>query len=207
MDLEGRAQQGGASLRVRKRFRLASDTPRLAVEYRLEFQRMAASGRFGVELNLAFYMGPPPDRVVEINGQRAADPSLFAVAETPGVREVRVVDAWLGFASPFSHDASGTLWRCPVQTIVQSEGGYEQVAQQVALLACWPLGGAEGVRELTLSLCIESWEAAGGERDGGHARDRHPEPPGPSRPGGRAIRARRRDASRPRSRSRPAGKR
>lgn len=161
LDLDGRTQQGGASLRVRKRFRLAPDAPRLAVEYRLESES-AESGRFGVELNLAFYMGPPPDRVVEINGQQAADPSLFAVAETTEVREVRVVDSWLGLAARLSLDPPGTLWRCPVQTISQSEAGYERVAQQIALLPHWPLGGAEKARDLRLTLSIESWEAAGG---------------------------------------------
>jgi alpha-amylase len=157
LDLEGRTGQ----LRVCKRFRLASDAPRLAAEYRVESEN-AESGRFGVELNLAFYMGPPPDRIVEINGQPAADPSLFAVAETPGVREVRVVDAWLGLAARLTLDPPGTLWRCPVQTISQSEAGYERVAQQVALLSHWPLGGPERVQDLRLTLSIESWEATGG---------------------------------------------
>lgn len=160
LDLEGRTGQGGASLRVRKRFRLAPDAPRLAVEYQLESES-AESGRFGVELNLAFYMGPPPDRVVEINGQRAADPSLFAVAETADVREVRVVDAWLGLAARLKLDPPGRLWRCPVQTISQSEAGYERVAQQIALLPHWSLGGPQRVRELRLTLSIESWEVAG----------------------------------------------
>ncbi len=160
--LHGRAEQAGASLRVHKRFRLAPDAPRLAVEYRLEPDGIIEPVRFGVELNLAFYMGPPPDRVVEINGERAADPSLFAVAETSGVREVRIVDAWLGLAAHLRLDPPGMLWRCPVQTISQSEAGYERVAQQVALLPHWPLGGPEGVRDLRLTLSIESWEAAGG---------------------------------------------
>ena len=157
--LEMEGQSGG--LRVCKRFRLASEAPRLAVEYRLE-PLTSEPGRFGVELNLAFYMGPPPDRIVEINGEPAADPSLFAVAETPGVREVRVVDAWLGLAARLTLDPAGTLWRCPVQTISQSEAGYERVAQQVALLPHWPLDGPESLREIRLTLSIESWEAAGG---------------------------------------------
>src|SRR5574337_1923101 len=106
-------------------------------------------------------MGPPPDRVVEINGGRAADPSFFAVAETPGVRSVRISDAWLGLATRLTLDPPGTLWRCPVQTISQSEAGYERVAQQVALLPHWPLGVPEGVRGLRLTLSVESWEAAG----------------------------------------------
>ena len=160
--LQGRAEQAGASLHIDKRFRLLPEAPRLTVEYRLGPDGLVARSRFGVELNLAFYMGPPPDRVVEINGQRPADPSLFAVAETPGVREVRIVDAWLGLAARLALDPPGTLWRCPVQTISQSEAGYERVAQQVALLPHWPLGGAEDVRDLTLSLSIETWEAAGG---------------------------------------------
>jgi alpha-amylase len=86
----------------------------------------------------------------------------LAVAETPEVREVRVVDAWLGLAARLTLDPPARLWRCPVQTISQSEAGYERVAQQVALLPHWPLGGAEGVRDLRLTLSIESWEAAGG---------------------------------------------
>ena len=161
LDLEGRTGEAGASLRVLKRFRLASDAPRLLVEYRLEAEGIE-SRRFGVELNLAFYMGPPPDRVVEINGQRAADPSLFAVNETADVREVRVVDAWLGLAARLALDPPATLWRCPVQTISRSEAGYERVAQQIALLPHWLLGGTERVRDLRLTLSIEDWEAAGG---------------------------------------------
>lgn len=162
LDLSARSEQAGTSLRVHKRFRLAPDAPRLTVQYRLEPDGIAPRARFGVEMNLAFYMGLPPDRVVEINGQPAADPSFFAVAETPGVREVRIVDAWLGLAARLTLDPPGTLWRCPVQTISQSEAGYERVAQQVSLLPHWPLGGAEGVGGFTLILSIESWEAAGG---------------------------------------------
>jgi hypothetical protein len=160
--LQGRAEQAGASLRIEKRFRLAPDAARLTVEYRLEPNGLVAGSRFGVELNLAFYMGPPPDRVVEVNGKQAADPSLFAVAETARVGEVRIVDAWLGLAARLALDPPGTLWRCPVQTISQSEAGYERVAQQVALLPHWSLDGPEGVRQLRLTLSIESWEAAGG---------------------------------------------
>ncbi|MBI4574229.1 MAG: DUF1926 domain-containing protein [candidate division NC10 bacterium] len=162
LDLEGREVRTEASLRVRKRFRLAPDAPRLTVEYRLEPQEFAGPSRFGVELNLAFHMGPPPDRFVEINGERPADPSLFAVAETAAVRELRIVDAWLGLAALLNLDPPATLWRCPVQTISQSEAGYERVAQQIALLPHWPLGGADGISSLRLLLTVESWGAAGG---------------------------------------------
>jgi alpha-amylase len=162
LELEGRGEQAGASLRIRKRFRLAPDASTLRVEYRLEPEGITGPSRFGVELNLAFYMGPPPDRFVEINGKRPADASLFAVAETLDVREIRIVDAWLGLAAHLRLDPPGTLWRCPVQTISQSEAGYERVAQQIALLPHWPLGGSEGVNGLEMLLTIESWEAAGG---------------------------------------------
>ncbi len=162
LELEGGMEQAGGRLRVEKRFRLAPDAPLLTVAYRLRAEGAARAARFGVELNLAFYMGPPPDRFVEINGRSAEDPSFFAVAETPGVEEVRVVDGWLGLAARLRLDPPGTLWRCPVQTISQSEAGYERVAQQVSLLAHWPLGQAAGVQRLTLALSVQSWEAAGG---------------------------------------------
>jgi alpha-amylase len=161
LTLEGSEQRAGASLRVRKRFRLAPDAPRLEVEYDLASEGVVLADRFGVELNLAFYMGPPPDRTVEINGERDGDPSLFAVAEAVGVREVRVVDAWLGLAARLTVDPPATLWRCPVQTISQSEGGFERVAQQIALLPQWPVGGPDGVDRLRLTLTVEHWETRG----------------------------------------------
>lgn len=132
------------------------------MEYWLEPGGIAVPSRFGVELNLAFHMGPPPDRFVEINGERPDDPSVFAVAEIVGVREVRVVDVWLGLAAHLRLDPPGTLWRFPVQTLSRSEAGYEPVAQPVALLPHWPLGGPEGVSRLKLLLTIQGWEAAGG---------------------------------------------
>ena len=160
--LRGRVERDGVALTVEKRLRLAPAAPELAADYRLELDGLAVPSRFGVELNLAFYMGPPPDRFVEINGERAEDPSFFAVAETSDVREIRIVDSWLGLAVRLVLDPPGTLWRCPVQTISQSEAGYERVAQQVTLLPHWPLDGPEGVRALRLTMAIESWEAAGG---------------------------------------------
>ncbi len=162
LDLEGRGDRAGAPLRVHKRFRLAARAPRLQVDYRLESDGITVPSRFGVELNFAFYMGPPPDRFVEINGERPADPSFFAVAQAEGVREARCVDAWLGLAAHLTLDPPAALWRFPVQTISQSEGGYERVPQQVTLLPHWPLGGPEGVTCLRLVLTLESWEAAGG---------------------------------------------
>ncbi len=162
LELEGREVRADASLRVGKRFLLAPDAPRLEVEYRLDPQGVGGSSRFGVELNLAFYMGPPPDRFVEINGKRPPDPSLFAVAESAGVRELRIVDAWFGLAALLAFEPAATLWRCPVQTISQSEAGYERVAQQIALLPHWPLGGSGGISRLRLVLTVENWGATGG---------------------------------------------
>jgi len=99
---------------------------------------------------------------VEINGMQPGDASLFAVAEAEDVHEVRIVDAWLGLAARLALDPAARLWRCPVQTVSQSEEGYERVAQQVCLLPHWPLGGATGVTSLRLVLTIETGKAAGG---------------------------------------------
>ncbi len=151
-------EQAGARLTVEKRFDLASSAARLQVDYRLRPESISGA-RFGVELNLAFHMGPPPDRTVEINGAPAADPSVMAVAEAHGVREVRVADHWLGLAARLALDPPATLWRFPLQTISQSEAGYERVPQQIVLLPHWPVDGAGGLNRLGLRLSVESWEA------------------------------------------------
>lgn len=162
LDLSATRSRGDAALTVRKRLVLLPDAPRLTVEYRLEGCRIEAPSRFGVEVNLAFHMGPPPDRTVEINGGQSANPSLFAVAEAPHVWQIRVADAWLGLAARLDLDPPARLWRTPVLTISQSEEGYERVAQQLALLPHWVLGGPDGVKQLALTLTLESWEAAAG---------------------------------------------
>lgn len=159
LTLEGTERRDGACLRVRKRFRVAPDVPRLTVEYELEAEGVPGPARFGVELNLAFYMGPPPERGVEINGDPPADPSVLAVAEATDAQEIRIADAWLGLAARLRLDPAGGVWRCPVQTVSQSESGYERVPQQLALLAHWPLGGAGAVSRVQLDLTLESWEA------------------------------------------------
>jgi alpha-amylase len=160
LDLLVTRAQAGASLTVQKRFELAPDAPRLRVGYRLSPEGITGA-RFGVELNLAFFMGPPPDRTVEVNGTAAADPSLLAVAEAHNVREVRVADHWLGLAARLGLDPPATLWRFPIQTISQSEAGYERVPQQIMLLPHWALGGPGGVVRVTLTLSVENWEAGG----------------------------------------------
>jgi alpha-amylase len=160
--LVGREERDGAALRVHKRLQLAPGAPRVSLEYRLEPERIGMPAWFGVELNLAFYMGPPPDRFVEINGRPPGDASFFAVAEAQGVHEVRIVDAWLGLAARLAIEPAARLWRCPLQTISQSEEGYERVAQQVCLLPHWPLGGSTGVTRLRVGLTLESGKVAGG---------------------------------------------
>jgi alpha-amylase len=148
--------QGGAVLRVRKRYRLAAGAARLTADYQLEAEGGVPPSLFGVELNLAFYMGPPPDRTVEIDGAPAQDPSLLAVADATGVRELVVRDGWLGLAARVSVDPAATAWRCPVFTISQSEAGYERVAQQVAVLLSWPLKGPGAIRRCSITLALES---------------------------------------------------
>ena len=159
LELEATGCEHGARLLIRKRFRLAPDAPRLIADYRLQAEGLATPTWFGVEMNLAFYMGPPPDRTVEINGQPAPDPSFFAVEEARDVRAIRIADHWLGLAVRIDLTPAARLWRFPVQTISQSESGYERVPQQICLLPAWPLGGAAEGTKLRLTLEVETREA------------------------------------------------
>ena len=141
--------------------RLASDAPEPAAECGVESEGGGEGRGFGVVLNLPSSMGPPPDRVVEIEGAEAEDLSLLAVAEARAVQMLRILDRWPGLGARLALDPPATLWRCPVQTVSQSEDGYERVAQQVALLQHWPLGGSRSANHLRRRLIVESWNEAG----------------------------------------------
>ena len=161
LDLTATDRQGGATLGVHKRVQVAPDAPRVTVAYRLRPDGATGPTWFGVEINLAFYMGPPPDRTVAIDGGAARDdPSLLAVAVAETASAIRIADAWLGLAAQIELTPPARLWRFPVQTISQSESGYERVPQQICLLPAWPVGtGGEG-QVLTITVSLDSWRAA-----------------------------------------------
>lgn len=145
-------------LEIRKRVTLGSSTPSFKTNYRIFYQgydkgyRPSFKGRFGVEFNLAFSAGKGEDRYMETGNKNRERAGLASFRESLEVNQVRFVDGWLGLEVILSFDSPATLWRFPLETVSQSESGFEKVYQGTVLLAWWEVELELGN---PLELCIE----------------------------------------------------
>ncbi len=95
--------------------------------------------RFGVEFNLTLLAGHAPDRYYLINGRPPSEPWLSSIGETRGVSSASLKDEWKGIQVTLLLNRPGLLWRFPIETVSQSEGGFERVYQGSSLLFLWDL--------------------------------------------------------------------
>jgi alpha-amylase len=92
---------------------------------------------FAVEWNLTLLAGDAPDRRYFVTGRDLSQPRLGGRGEENSVTEMGMEDDWLGLKIIFETPNPAKSWRYPVETISQSEGGFERVYQGSCLLFVW----------------------------------------------------------------------
>ncbi len=98
----------------------------------------------GVEMVLNFLAPREQNRYFEIpSGRHPLDWS--AAVSGPEIRSrLRVVDEWQNVAATIKAPFAKELWITPIETISESEEGFERVYQGSQILAVWPLELAAG---------------------------------------------------------------
>src|SRR5665213_287442 len=89
------------------------------------------------EWNLTLLAGDAPDRNYFVAGRNLNSPRLNSVGIEENVTEFGMKDGWLQLEINFHSEKPGEFWRYPVETISQSEGGFERVYQGSCLLLGW----------------------------------------------------------------------
>lgn len=130
-------------LRVEKQMILDAEGSRLDVVYRVaDLADRPMSFLFGVETNWAI---TDPDAVMVLDSQQCGARSVSAAG---GVRRVELQDTgWSGKVA--LEIPSATVWLCPLETVSNSEAGFERILQGVTCLCLWPITLERG----------EAWEA------------------------------------------------
>lgn len=111
----------------------------------VRLRRMAsgpASVNLGIENVLNFLAPAAADRYFESNGQRHP---LRWSASTPA-SELCVVDTSQGIGVTLSASEARDFWIAPIETVSESEDGFERIYQGSQVIAVWPLeleSGAE----------------------------------------------------------------
>jgi alpha-amylase len=104
----------------------------------------ARAALVGVEMVLNFLAPREQNRYFEISSGR--HPLGWSAAVSgPEIRSrLRVVDEWQNVAATIEAPFAKELWITPIETISESEEGFERVYQGSQILAVWPLELAAG---------------------------------------------------------------
>jgi len=95
-------------------------------------------GIYGLEFNLALLAGDATDRYVLVNDERPEVAHFAGQSQHNDVSSIRFVNGYDRFEIELGFDDPVTIWRYPIQTVNNSEAGFELVYQATALLMRWP---------------------------------------------------------------------
>ena len=92
---------------------------------------------FGPEFNFSLLAGRSKDRYYEVEGADLGDNALAIKGVLEGVRGVKIIDKWKGFSVSLEIDRPAIFWRFPIETVSQSESGYEKTYQSSVVFPSW----------------------------------------------------------------------
>ncbi len=92
---------------------------------------------FGVEFNFALQAGHADDRYYYLKTGKIGDAYLDSSAELPDVQFIGLRDEWRKMDLQLEVSEKSTIWRFPIETISQSEAGFERVYQSSAVCPNW----------------------------------------------------------------------
>jgi alpha-amylase len=154
-------QVAGQEVKLTKEVSLAGDSDRLEVRYLLENLPRDVRWRFAVECNFAGLAAGADDRYF-YHDVKARAGQLQTWQDVAG-RRLGLVDEWLGLDAGLTLSRPGGLWAFPIQTVSQSESGYELVHQSTAVFSHWLVeADAQGRWEVTLGLNLDMIKAEAG---------------------------------------------
>lgn len=136
LSLRRTGQVAGASITVCKEVLLRPNADALEIRYLLEKLPREKKWRFAVELQFAGMAAGADDRYFYCNGQ-ARSGQLQTLQNLKQAERIGLVDEWLGLDAAVTLSRPGGMWAFPIQTVSQSEGGFELVHQSTAVMPHW----------------------------------------------------------------------
>lgn len=150
MERTGRAETH--IIRIRKCIELAAGSPTIEVRYTIDDIPEGVALRFAVENNIAALAGHAVDRYyADSTGQRLG--MLDTRIDRFAPEGLTLTDEWLDLSVGFTWSKPADLWCFPIETVSQSESGFEAVYQSSAVIPRWLVtGDADRRWEVTLRM-------------------------------------------------------
>jgi alpha-amylase len=138
--LERRGNVTGLAVRLKKDISLHKNAPEFIVRYEIEnLSSEELNTSFGSEFNFSLLAGDAHDRYYDIPGHTLDKRNLASIGETNNVKQVSLIDEWLKLRITLAFSRAAILWRAPVETVSQSEAGFERVYQSSMVMPIWRL--------------------------------------------------------------------
>jgi alpha-amylase len=148
----------GVTVKITKGVTLDLESSLLRMAYLLEGVPQDRSLHFGVELNFAGLPSGAADRYFYQGDRRLGH--LGTQLDLADVTELGIVDEWLGLDLCLATNAPTHFWTFPIESVSQSEGGFELVHQSVVVMPHWHvIGDSDGRWSVTFDLAIDTSRA------------------------------------------------
>lgn len=127
-------------INLTKRITIPREGARMGVEYTLEnaWDRPVPLW-FGVEFNANLLAGNAPDRYYYSPDCDIPEPHLASKGALNQIQSLGIRDEYLGIDFLLHWSLPATVWRFPIETISQSESGYEKVYQSSMVMPNWKI--------------------------------------------------------------------
>lgn len=143
--LERQGSAAGLAVRVRKEVILHRASPEFVVKYEIANESSEElNTSFGCEFNFSLLAGNAHDRYYDIPGHALDKKNLASLGETNNVKQVSLVDEWLKLRLTLAFTQPAVLWRAPIETVSQSEAGFERVYQSSMVMPLWRISLVPG---------------------------------------------------------------
>ena len=130
----------GVPLTITKGITLNAGSDELEIAYLIEGLPADRSFLFGVEFNFAGLPDNQDDRFFsDAKGNRLGH--LGSILNLSNIKQLKLTDGWLGLEVGLESEQACGIFAYPVQTVSQSESGFELVHQSVAVEPHWLIKG------------------------------------------------------------------
>ena len=128
----------------------------LVVQYELSNLPTEVPLHFGVEFNFAGMAAGASDRYY-YNHMGKQLGQLESRLDLEKLDRIGLVDEWLGLDAALDLSTPASIWTFPIETISQSEGGYELVHQSSVVIPHWEfVADDEGRWSVTITLSLDT---------------------------------------------------
>jgi alpha-amylase len=144
----------GVPLTITKGVTLFAGSHALEISYLIEGLPPGRPFRFGVEFNFAGMPSGADDRFF-YNNRCERLGQLGSVLNIDATDYLGLIDQWLGVNVQLTTNRPASLWAFPIETVSQSEGGFELVHQSVCVTPNWLVqGDTEGRWSVAMDLIV-----------------------------------------------------